>query len=97
MTKYLEKQWQEMVESESDKYTITCYCAGFTCSGCEENTKKLIKTGLDIARSNLKHIPEVAELIEALEYVVKNSGTSTDYNLKARQALADWNKGNVGL
>lgn len=38
-------------------------------------------------RVEVPSVKKLAIAVEALEFVVKNSGASADYNLKARQAL----------
>jgi hypothetical protein len=42
-----------------------CYCVGITCSGCEANTKTLVKYGWDACQSEL--LPIIEEMRGALK------------------------------
>lgn len=41
-----EKDLKELIE----RHQSYCYCAGFSCSGCEENVEKLIRIGYNLAK-----------------------------------------------
>lgn len=63
--KEMEKKRDELAE---DCATF-CRCSGPTCSGCEESTKKLIKTGWDACAEEYEDLEEkLNKAIEALEF-----------------------------
>jgi hypothetical protein len=45
-----------------------CYCVGITCSGCEANTKTLVKYGWDACQSEL--LPIIEEMRGAIKSVL---------------------------
>jgi len=49
----------------------TCYCAGPTCSGCEENTKKLFSMGWDACAADAEaQEAQLVELVRELSAVI---------------------------
>lgn len=67
------KSYKELRDRAADDITISCYCAGPTCSGCEENTKELFCIGHD-------HGVFESEIVKRLVEGIRNSiARSDDY------------------
>jgi hypothetical protein len=55
----------ELKDKSADETSQICWCAGPMCSGCEEKTKKIFKSGFDKAHDTL--MPVIDVLTNALE------------------------------